>query len=132
MTPYKLHLGITLGVGALVSVCAVLLTAGGAERAAALWGAGVSTVVGVLMVSLKSLPLARGTGALKDALARQVLALMVRLGVVGAGAVVLHRDFSAAMAFVVAFFIAYLGQQVVEVRSLLTARGRADKHEVAS
>jgi hypothetical protein len=129
----------TLGASLLITCAVGLVVAGGAlvlglEPAvftAALLGSGVSTLLGALALVIKvASPLAGGTGGLRALLSRQVLALFLRLGAVLLGAVALRENGAASVAFVMTFFIAYLGQQVVEVRSLLAVRQGAAKSEV--
>jgi hypothetical protein len=124
----------TLAFGLAVAAGARLLVHEGAARTAALVGAAVSTAVGALALVMKTAaPISGGTKGVQALLSRQVLALFLRLGAVGLGAASLHFDGAgalASLAFVVTFFIAYLGQQVVEVRSLLSVRQRAEKPEV--
>jgi hypothetical protein len=122
---------ITVAVGAVVVVGALVLGLGSAVRTAALLGSGVSTLLGALALLIKTAsPLKGGTSGLRALLSRHVLALFLRLGAVLLGAVALRENGSAAIAFVMTFFIAYLGQQVVEVRSLLAVRQSAAKSEV--
>ncbi|MEW5740601.1 MAG: hypothetical protein AB1938_16855 [Myxococcota bacterium] len=132
----------TLGTSLLLSFTLGLAVAAGAlvlglepsVRTAALVGAGVSTAVGALALVIKTAaPISGGTKGVQALLSRQVLSLFLRLGAVGLGAASLHLNgasSSASLAFVVTFFIAYLGQQVVEVRSLLAVRQSAAKPEV--
>lgn len=120
---------LTVAVGAVVAGGALVLGLAPAVREAALLGSGVSTLLGGLALLIKTAaPLQGGTSGLRALLSRHVLALFLRLGAVLLGAVALREDGAAAIAFVMTFFIAYLGQQVVEVRSLLAVR--AAKSEV--
>ena len=132
----------TLGTSLLLTVALGLAVAGGvlvlgleaSTRLGALVGALVSTVIGALAVVIKTAaPIAGGTKGVQALLSRQVLSLFLRLGAVALGAAALHLNDagpSAPLAFVVTFFIAYLGQQVVEVRSLLAVRQSTAKSEV--
>jgi hypothetical protein len=124
----------TFALGLAAAAGALLLGLDGEVRTAALVGAGVSTAVGALALVIKTAsPISGGTKGVQALLSRQVLSLFLRLGAVGLGAASLHLNGagpSASLAFVVTFFIAYLGQQVVEVRSLLSVRQSAAKPEV--
>lgn len=131
MKTLGISLLITVAVGAVVAAGALVLGLDPAVRTAALVGSGISTLLGALALLIKTAsPLEGGTGGLRALLSRHVLALFLRLGAVLLGAVALRENGSAAIAFVMTFFIAYLGQQVVEVRSLLAVRQRAAKSEV--
>lgn len=122
---------ITFAVGAVVAGGVLVLGLEPAVRTAAWLGTGVSTALGALALLIKTAsPLKGGTSGLRALLSRHVLALFLRLGAVLLGAVALRENGSAAIAFVMTFFIAYLGQQVVEVRSLLAVRQGAAKSEV--
>ncbi|GMU58559.1 MAG: hypothetical protein AMXMBFR34_03220 [Myxococcaceae bacterium] len=125
---------LTVALGLAVAAGALVLGLEASVRAAALVGAGVSTAVGALALVIKTAsPVSGGTKGLQALLSRQVVSLFLRLGTVGLGAAALQLNgagSSAALAFVVTFFIAYLGQQVVEVRSLLAVRQSAAKPEV--
>jgi hypothetical protein len=122
---------ITVAVGAAVAVGVLVTGLAPAVRTAAWLGAGVSTALGALALLIKTAsPLGGGPSGLRTLLSRQVLALFLRLGAVLLGAVALRGDGAAAVAFVMTFFIAYLGQQVVEVRSLLAVRQGVAKSEV--
>jgi hypothetical protein len=125
---------LTLALGLAVAGGVLLLGLEASTRLGALVGAGVSTAIGALAVVIKTAsPIAGGTRGIQVLLSRQVLSLFLRLGAVGLGAAALHLNGagpSAPLAFVVTFFIAYLGQQVVEVRSLLAVRQSPAKSEV--
>lgn len=112
----------------------------GAVAAAVVWGAGFeadvrfSALVGVLAGSvlgllalLVKLQLAtrvtEGVAGLKALLAAQGLSFLLRLLALGAGLVGLRfHEGSSPIAFVLAFFAVSLGQQALEMKSLLTAR----------
>lgn len=131
---------VTFALGAAVAAGVLALGLDAGLRTAALVGAGVSTAIGALALVIKTAtPVKGGTRGLQMLMSRQVLSLALRLGAVGLGAFALRGGVGAAddsnataapMAFVVTFFIVYLGQQVVEVRSLLAVRDSAAKSEV--
>ena len=126
-------LPLTLALGGVVATLAMVLPMDPGSRTSALIGALVASLAGAVTMVLKTL-LGRGlTGnaALKALMTAQGLAFMLRLVAVGLGAVLLRQDESlSAMAFVIAFFVVSLGQQVLETRSLLS--GSSTKVKVIS
>jgi hypothetical protein len=117
-------LASTLALGGVVAASAMLLPLEAGTRTSALIGALVAAALGALAIVLKT-QLGKGlTGAaaLKVMMTSLGLTFMLRLLAVGLGAVVLKQDEALSpMAFVIAFFISSLLQQVLETRSLLSS-----------
>ncbi len=129
----------SLGTNLLWTLALGLAVAGGvwvlglepATQTAGLVGAGVSTAVGALALVVKTAaPVNGGLRGVQAVLSRQALSLFLRLGTLGLGAFALRNAGGEPMAFVLTFFLAYLGQQVVEVRGLLAVRQSAAKSGV--
>lgn len=119
-------LPLTLALGGVVATLAMVLPMDATSRTSALIGALTASAAGAVTMVLKTL-LGRGlTGnaALKALMTAQGLAFMLRLLAVGLGAAVVRQDESLSpMAFVIAFFVVSLGQQVLETRTLLSGSG---------
>lgn len=122
MKPLNAMLASTLALSGVVATCAMLLPLNQGARTSALVGALTAAALGALAIVLKT-QLGKGltgTAALKVMMTSLGLTFMLRLFAVGLGALVLKQDEALSpMAFVIAFFIASLGQQALETRSLL-------------
>lgn len=116
-------LPLTLALGGVVAALAFVLPLEAGTQTSALIGALVASVLGAVAMVLKT-QLGRGlTGnsALKALMTAQGLAFMLRLLAVGLGAIMIKQDEAlSSMAFVIAFFVVTLGQQLLETRSLLS------------
>lgn len=126
-------MGLSVAAGALSALVVSFLPLDAGTRTSAFLGVGVGTAIGLLALVIKT-QLATlaptGTASVKAVLTGQVLTFFLRLVAIGTGAIALHNDEALSpVAFVLAFFSVYLGQQFVEVRSLLAAR--AAKTEVS-
>jgi hypothetical protein len=123
---FGFSLGLSVLAGALVALGVAVFPLEAGLRSSAFLGVGVGAVIGVLSLIIKTqlvalLPGSRG--GLQAVLTGQVLTFLLRLLAVGAGALALHGDEqSSPVAFVLTFFLVYLAQQFVEVRSLLAMR----------
>lgn len=116
-------LPLTLALGGVVAALAFVLPIDVGSRTSALIGALVASGLGAVALVLKT-QLGKGltgTAALKVTMTTLGLSFMLRLMAVGLGAVVLkqHPPLSV-FAFVIAFFVVSLSQQVLETRSLLS------------
>lgn len=116
-------LPLTLALGGVVAALAVVLPLDAGTQTSALIGALVASVLGAVAMVLKT-QLGRGlsgNSALKALMTAQGLAFMLRLLAVGLGAIMIKQDEAlSSMAFVIAFFVVTLGQQLLETRSLLS------------
>lgn len=114
--------GLSVLAGALVALAVALVGLEPAARTSALVGVGVSTLLGVLALTIKAQfvhLVSPGAPGIKAVLSGQVLSLLLRLFAVGVGAAAMKAEPEASpMAFVVAFLAVYLAQQIVETRSL--------------
>ncbi len=123
-------LALTLSlVVALGAVAAGFVWAAGFEpgvRLSALVGVLAGTAMGLLTVLIKTQLAGRvshGLPGLKALLAAQGITFALRLVGLAAGLVGLHGEpASSPIAFVIAFFAVSLGQQALEMKSLLAAR----------
>lgn len=123
MKNFATALVLELLIVALVGGAVMVLSLGAGERAAALLGVGVSGLLGALALLVKTQVAKLSTKGVKQLLSAQVSMFLLRLVAVGVGALALRGDeASSPVAFVLAFFAVYLGQQVVEVRSVLAVR----------
>lgn len=117
-------LASTLALAGVVGVCAMVLPLDEGTRTSALIGALAASVMGALVIVLKT-QLGKGlTGAaaLKVMMTSLGLTFMLRLLTVGLGAVVMKQHASLSpFAFVIAFFVSSLLQQALETRSLLSS-----------
>lgn len=117
-------LASTVALSGLVGVCAMVLPLDEGMKTSALIGALASSVMGTLVIVLKT-QLGKGlTGAaaLKVMMTSLGLTFMLRLLTVAMGAIVLKQNESLSpIAFVIAFFISSLLQQLLETRSLLSS-----------
>ncbi len=115
-------LASTVALSGLVGVCAMVLPLDEGTRTSALIGALAASVLGTLVIVLKT-QLGKGlTGAaaLKVMMTALGLTFMLRLLTVAMGAIALKQNDSLSpIAFVIAFFISSLLQQLLETRSLL-------------
>jgi hypothetical protein len=115
-------LASTVALSGLVGVCAMVLPLDEGTKTSALIGALAASVMGTLVIVLKT-QLGKGlTGAaaLKVMMTSLGLTFMLRLLTVAMGAIVLKQSESLSpIAFVIAFFISSLLQQLLEMRSLL-------------
>ncbi len=126
---------LTILLGGLVAALVGVLPLDEAGKTSWLLGALVSSLLGVLTLVLKtqlSVPGLTGAAALKALLAAQGLAFMLRLIAVGVGAVAVNQAALSPVAFVIAFFVVSLAQQVLETKSLLTALNPVKSSEVIS
>lgn len=146
-------LPLTLALGGVVAIFVLVVPMEAPVRTSALLGALVSSVLGGVVMALKSL-LTRGnrqsdfsprtltgevdvgptgTAALKAVMAAQVLAFMLRLIAVGVGAVAVKQaEALSPMAFVIAFFAVSVAQQMLETRNLLAGTVKVKSSEVKS
>lgn len=122
---------VSLGAGALGAAVLLVAPLEGQARTGALLGVAASSLVGLTALLLKAW-LTRGlmkapkeVQALRGLLQMQGLSLGLRVVGVGVGALVLRLAGLDAVAFVLAFFVVYLVQQVVEVRYVLAAQRAA-------
>ena len=123
MKPLNSMLPLTIALGGVVAALAVVLPIDQGSRTSALIGALMAALLGTVSMVLKT-QLGKGltgTAALKVTMTTQGLSFMLRMLAVALGAVVLKQDPTLSpMAYVIAFFVASLGQQVLETRSLLS------------
>lgn len=129
-------LPLTLALGGVVAILVLALPMETTVRTSAMLGTLVSSVIGALVMALKSL-LTRGnvagTAALKALMTAQVLAFMLRLIAVGVGAVAVKQNEALSpMAFVIAFFVVSAAQQMLETRNLLAGTAKVKSSEVKS
>lgn len=117
-------LPLTLALGGVVAALAFVLPIEAGSRTSALIGALVASALGAIALVLKT-QLGKGltgTAALKVTMTTLGLSFMLRLMAVGLGAVVLKQNPELSpFAFVIAFFVVSLSQQVLETRSLLSS-----------
>ena len=117
-------LPLTLALGGVVAALAFVLPMDVGSRTSALIGALVASVLGAVALVLKT-QLGKGltgTAALKVTMTTLGLSFMLRLMAVGLGAVVIKQNPELSpFAFVIAFFVVSLSQQVLETRSLLSS-----------
>ncbi len=117
-------LPLTLALGGVVAALAFLLPMDEGSRTSALIGALVASALGAVSLILKT-QLGKGltgTAALKVTMTTLGLSFMLRLMAVGLGAVVIKQNPALSpFAFVIAFFVVSLSQQVLETRSLLSS-----------
>lgn len=117
-------LASTVALSGLVGVCAMILPLDEGTKTSALIGALAASVMGTLVIVLKT-QLGKGlTGAaaLKVMMTSLGLTFMLRLLTVAMGAIVLKQNESLSpIAFVIAFFVSSLLQQLLETRSLLSS-----------
>lgn len=102
---------------------------------AALAGAAVSTVFGVIALAQKartSASLPSGPAAVKQLLSAQVVTLLLRLFAVLVGGFAMKRFGLEPIAYVLAFFACYVVQQLVEMRFVLAANRHASAVEARS
>lgn len=122
---------MSLGAGALGAAVLVVAPLDGPARTGALLGVAASSGVGLAALLLKAwltrglLKAPKEVQALRGLMQLQGLSLGLRVVAVGAGALALRLAGLDAVAFVLAFFVVYLVQQVVEVRYLLAAQRAA-------
>ena len=118
-------IGLTVLLGALVARGVTAVHLEPATRGSALLGVGVSTVLGIAALIIKTQfmrLIAPGSPGIKALMGGQVLSFLLRLLAVGVGAVALKADPDSSPAgFVLAFFAVYMTQQFVETRSLLAS-----------
>lgn len=94
---------------------------------AALWGAGVSTLMGLLALFQKSrvaAELVPGPKGVKQLMSAQVVTLLVRLAAVLVGGFATKRQGLEPIAYVLAFFGCYVVQQFIEMRFVLAANAQ--------
>ena len=118
------NMGLTVLLGGLVAVLVSVAGLDPVTKDSALLGAGVSTVLGVVALTIKAqfLRLSAGSVEVKGLLSGQVLSFLLRLLAVGAGALALKSDpDSSPFGFVLAFLAVYVTQQFVETRSLMAS-----------
>ena len=117
-------LPLTLALGGVVAALAFVLPMDSGSRTSALIGALVASALGAVSLVLKT-QLGKGltgTAALKVTMTTLGLSFMLRLMAVGLGAVVIKQNPELSpFAFVIAFFVVSLSQQVLETRSLLSS-----------
>ena len=117
-------LPLTLALGGVVAALAFVLPMDSGSRTSALIGALVASALGAVSLVLKT-QLGKGltgTAALKVTMTTLGLSFMLRLMAVGLGAVVMKQNPELSpFAFVIAFFVVSLSQQVLETRSLLSS-----------
>jgi len=117
-------MGLTVSLGGLVAVLVSIVGLDPVTKDSALLGAGVSTVLGVVALTIKAqfLRLSAGSIEVKGLLSGQVLSFLLRLLAVGAGALALKADpDSSPSGFVLAFLAVFVTQQFVETRSLMAS-----------
>jgi hypothetical protein len=118
-------IGLIVVAGALAALGVALMPLEPAVRASAYFGAGLGTALGLVALSFKTWLVRNappGKGGIKALMTGQVVTFLMRVLAIGAGAIAVHADPAASpVAFVVTFFLVYLAQQFVEVRSLLAA-----------
>jgi hypothetical protein len=118
------NIALTVLLGALVATLVSVIGLEPATRSSAMLGVAVSTALGVVALVIKTqlFKLTAGSPGIKAAMSGQVLSLLLRLFVLGAGALALKADpQSSPFGFVLAFFAVYVTQQFVETRSLLAS-----------
>ena len=122
MKALNITLPLTLAFGGAVAVAALVLPLAPEVRSSALIGALVASLFGGLAMVIKTLLSGEGSngaGAVKWLLMAQGASFTLRLVGVVAGAVALKVLNLSAVAFVIAFFVVSLCQQLLETRALL-------------
>lgn len=135
MKSFLQKLPLTLALGGLAAAVTLVLRFEPAERSAWLVGCLTAAVLGALTLLLKTTLTGMGlTGAaaLKALMTAQMLTFFLRLLVVGVGAFGTQQNDLSPVYFVIAFFVVSLAQQVLETRSLLSARHPVKSSEVTS
>ncbi len=128
-------LPMTLALGGLVAALVFVLPLEATDRTTWLVGSLVSALIGALAMVIKTQLSGdglTGTAAMKALITAQGLTFMLRLIALGVGALAVKQAGLSPMTFVVAFFLVSLSQQVLETRSLLSARHPVKSSEVTS
>jgi hypothetical protein len=119
------RLPLTVALGGVVAVLAMLLPLEPLVRTSALIGAIASALVGAVAMVVKfrfSGEGLKGPNAVGVLMLSQGLAFMLRLLVLGVGAIVLKLTATLdPSGFVIAFFVVALAQQALEARTLLSS-----------
>lgn len=124
MKPLNTTLPLTLALGGVVAVGAVALPLEPDARASVLIGALVASLLGGLAMVLKTLRSGEGMSggaAVQSLLIAQASSFTLRLLGVAVGALALRQRGLSPVAFVIAFFIVSLAQQLLETRTLLAS-----------
>ncbi len=104
-----------------VVVIAAALASGQYRRAAAL-GAGISTLTALGSLFGMARSARRPERAMKGALVVLVIAFLVRIVLVSAGAAVVARGGEHVVAFIVSFFVPYFAFSAIEIAYLNSVR----------
>lgn len=118
-------LPLTLALGGLVAGVALLLPLEAESRTSSLIGALLASLVGGLVMVIKSqlagVGLA-GMEAIKALMMALGLSFLFRLTAVGVGVIIIKQvDTLSPFVFVIGFLVVSLGQQLLETRTLLAA-----------
>lgn len=124
MKNFATALVLELLIAAVAGAVVLGLGLGAGDRSSALLGVGVGGLLGVLSLLVKTqVAKLATTKGIKQLLSAQVSMFVLRLVAILVGALLLKQDpASSPIAYVLAFFAVYLGQQVVEVKSVLAVR----------
>ena len=116
---------MTVALGGVVAVLVMLLPLEALQRTSAMGGAIAAALVGAVAMVVKfrfSGEGLKGPGAVGVLMLAQGLAFMLRLLVLGVGAILLKVTQTLdPSAFIIAFFVVSLAQQALEARTLLVA-----------
>ena len=119
------RLPLTIALGGVVAVLVMLLPLEALLRTSAMLGAIAAALVGAVAMVIKfrfSGEGLKGTASVGVLMLAQGLAFMLRLLVLGVGAIVLKVTQTLdPSGFIIAFFVVSLAQQALEARTLLVA-----------
>ncbi len=103
-------------------VIGLALTSGASYRRGATIGAAIASFTALLSLFLMARSARRPDGQMKGALVVMVVAFLVRIVLVAAGAAVIGRAGESVVAFILAFFVPYFAFSAIEVAFLHSLR----------
>lgn len=125
MKGFSFYAAVSAAVAAAATAVVPLVPASEQTHLAAWLGIGLATVSGAIALLLKRRSMSSdGLDSLATGLKALGLVMALRAALLALGLLWVTRHGDGAMGFVAGFFVAYLGQQWLEISYLMTAQER--------